>query len=50
VLFEDAGLGDKVARILYGYLGESQRFDPKIRLSLGERLAQAGARLFSPLL
>ncbi|MFN5703186.1 MAG: phospholipase D-like domain-containing protein, partial [Gammaproteobacteria bacterium] len=50
VLFEDADLGDRLARILYGYLGESRRFDPKQRLPLGERLAQAGARLFSPLL
>ena len=50
VLFENAGLGDRLARILYAYLGESSRFDPKLRLPLTERLAQAGARLFSPLL
>jgi len=50
MLFENSDLGDRLARILYGYLGESRRFDPKQRLPLGERLAQAGARLFSPLL
>jgi cardiolipin synthase A/B len=50
LLFENATLGDQLARILYGYLGESRRFDPKQRVPLGARLAQAGARLFSPLL
>ena len=50
VLFEDAGVADRLARVLYGYLAESARFDPKRRLPLHSRLAQAGARLFSPLL
>lgn len=50
VLFEDAGVADRLARVLYGYLAESVRFDPKRRLPLHSRLAQAGARLFSPLL
>jgi cardiolipin synthase A/B len=50
MLFENAELGDQTARILYGYLGDSQRFDPKAPINLGQRLAQAGARLFSPLL
>lgn len=50
VLFEDAGVADRLARVLYGYVGESARFDPKRRLPLHSRLAQAGARLFSPLL
>ena len=50
MLFEDAGFGDRLARILYGYLGESVRFDPKARLAFTERLAQAIARLFAPLL
>ena len=50
VLFEAAGFGDRLARILYGYLGESVRFDPKARLAFAERLAQAIARLFAPLL
>ena len=50
LLFENADVGDRLARILYGYLGESVRFDPKARLAFAERLAQAIARLFAPLL
>ena len=50
VLFENADFGDRLARILYGYIGESTRFDPRAKLAFPERLAQATARLFSPLL
>lgn len=50
VLFENADFGDRLARILYGYIGESTRFDPRVKLAFPERLAQATARLFSPLL
>lgn len=50
VLFEDTGVTDRLARVLYGYLADSVRFDPKRKLGLGQRLAQSGARLFSPLL
>lgn len=50
MLFENTELGDQTARILYGYVGDSQRFDPKTPISFGQRLAQASARLFSPLL
>lgn len=50
VLFEDAGVSDRLARVLYAYLGESARFDPRLKPSFVSRLAQAGARLFSPLL
>jgi cardiolipin synthase A/B len=50
LLFESADFGDRLARILYAYIGESVRFDPKTRLAFKERLAQAVARLFAPLL
>lgn len=50
VLFEDTGVADRLARVLYAYVGESERFDPKLKPPLHSRLAQAGARLFSPLL
>lgn len=50
VLFEDAEIADRLARVLYAYVGESERFDPKRKPPLHSRLAQAGARLFSPLL
>jgi cardiolipin synthase A/B len=50
LLFESADFGDRLARILYAYIGESVRFDPKTRLAFKERLAQAAARLFAPLL
>ncbi len=50
VLFEDADVADRLARVLYAYLGDSTRFDPKLKPSLRSRLAQAVARLFSPLL
>ena len=50
LLFESADFGDRLARILYGYIGESTRYDPKARPAFPERLAQAIARLFAPLL
>lgn len=50
VLFEDAGVADRLARVLYAYLGDSTRFNPKRKPGLRSRLAQAVARLFSPLL
>lgn len=50
MLFEDPALADALARILYGYLNESARFDAKAPVPMPERLAQAAARLFSPLL
>lgn len=50
MLFEDPALADALARILYGYLNESARFDAKAPVPMSERLAQAAARLFSPLL
>lgn len=50
VLFENNEVTDQLARVLYGYLEESSRFNPKLKLPLHSRLAQAGARLFSPLL
>ncbi|MFM6988587.1 MAG: cardiolipin synthase, partial [Arenimonas sp.] len=50
LLLEHAGSADALARVLYGYLNASARFDPKAPVPLRKRLAQALARLFSPLL
>ncbi len=50
LLLEHAGSADALARVLYGYLNASARFDPKAPVPLAKRLAQALARLFSPLL
>jgi cardiolipin synthase len=50
LLFDNPEVAENLAKVLYGYLGESTRFNPKSNLSLRERLAQAFARLFSPLL
>lgn len=50
ILFENPEVAESLARVLYGYLGDSTRFDPKSKLPLSSRLAQAVARLFSPLL
>ena len=50
LLIEHTGSADALARVLYGYLNASARFDPKAPVPLAKRLAQALARLFSPLL
>lgn len=50
LLFDNPEVAENLAKVLYGYIGESIRFNPKSKLSLKERLAQAFARLFSPLL
>ena len=50
ILFESREVADNLAPVLYSYLGESARFNPKRKLPLSSRLAQAVARLFSPLL
>lgn len=50
LLFDNPEVAENLAKVLYGYIGESIRFNPKSKLSLRERLAQAFARLFSPLL
>ena len=50
ILFDNTLVAEQLARVLYGYLGESKRFSPKSKLPLSSRLAQAAARLFSPML
>ncbi len=50
ILFDNTVVAEQLSRVLYGYLGKSTRFNPKAKLPLSSRLAQAFARLFSPLL
>jgi cardiolipin synthase A/B len=50
ILFENPEVAESLARVLYGYLGDSTRFNPRNKPPLRSRLAQAVARLFSPLL
>ncbi|HWS40445.1 MAG TPA: cardiolipin synthase [Arenimonas sp.] len=50
LLIEDNKVAGQLARILFGYVEQSQLFDPKLKIPLHSRLAIATARLLSPLL
>ena len=50
LLIEHHAIGDAMARILFEYVRQSKQVDSKTKLPLRARLAQAIARLFSPLL
>lgn len=50
LLIEHADVSAEVAQIIDGYIHQSKRFNAKAKLPITSRLAQAFARLFSPLL